>query len=136
MGTGPSNALARSSPFYDTSLLSRQSGCLYDGHGCIFYPVCTFCISAIPASSQLCWKHIVPDTVWIANISHCLDNGHYCSAMQIRHISKSCLCICCSIEWWSHFVQFISAMIDAKKKGAVSWRDRKYTITKNQNPVS
>jgi chlorobactene glucosyltransferase len=31
---------------------------------------------------------------------------------------------------------FISAIVDAKKKGAVSWRDRKYTITKNQNPVS
>src|SRR5688572_1353570 len=31
---------------------------------------------------------------------------------------------------------FISAIVDAKKKGAVSWRDRKYTITKNQNPIS
>jgi chlorobactene glucosyltransferase len=31
---------------------------------------------------------------------------------------------------------FISAIADAKKKGAVSWRDRKYTITKNQNPLA
>jgi chlorobactene glucosyltransferase len=31
---------------------------------------------------------------------------------------------------------FISAIVDAKKKGAVSWRDRKYTITKNQNPLA
>ena len=31
---------------------------------------------------------------------------------------------------------FISAIVDAKKKGAVSWRDRKYIITKNQNPIS
>ncbi len=31
---------------------------------------------------------------------------------------------------------FISAIVDAKKKGVVSWRDRKYIITKNQNPVS
>ena len=30
---------------------------------------------------------------------------------------------------------FISAIVDANKKGAVSWRDRKYTITKNQNPL-
>ncbi len=30
---------------------------------------------------------------------------------------------------------FISAIVDASKKGAVSWRDRKYTITKNQNPL-
>jgi chlorobactene glucosyltransferase len=33
-------------------------------------------------------------------------------------------------------LSFISAIVDAKKKGAVSWRDRNYTITKNQNPVS
>ena len=39
---------------YDTCLLPRQSGCLYDGHGGILYPLCTFCISAIPANSQLC----------------------------------------------------------------------------------
>ena len=31
---------------------------------------------------------------------------------------------------------FMSAIADAKKKGAVSWRDRKYTITKNQNPLA
>jgi chlorobactene glucosyltransferase len=31
---------------------------------------------------------------------------------------------------------FISAIADAKKNGAVSWRDRKYTITKNQNPLA
>jgi chlorobactene glucosyltransferase len=31
---------------------------------------------------------------------------------------------------------FLSAIADAKKKGAVSWRDRKYTITKNQNPLA
>ena len=30
---------------------------------------------------------------------------------------------------------FITAIVDANKKGAVSWRDRKYTITKNQNPL-
>ncbi|HEX2107606.1 MAG TPA: glycosyltransferase [Nitrososphaera sp.] len=30
---------------------------------------------------------------------------------------------------------FLSAIVDAKKKGAVSWRDRNYTITKNQNPL-
>ena len=30
---------------------------------------------------------------------------------------------------------FISAIVDANKKGAVSWRDRKYTITKSQNPL-
>jgi chlorobactene glucosyltransferase len=30
---------------------------------------------------------------------------------------------------------FLSAIADAKNKGAVSWRDRKYTITKNQNPL-
>ena len=30
---------------------------------------------------------------------------------------------------------FISAIVDANKKGAVSWRGRKYTITKNQNPL-
>jgi chlorobactene glucosyltransferase len=31
---------------------------------------------------------------------------------------------------------FISAIVDARKKGAVSWRDRKYTITRNQNPLA
>jgi chlorobactene glucosyltransferase len=30
---------------------------------------------------------------------------------------------------------FMSAIVDANKKGAVSWRDRNYTITKNQNPL-
>jgi chlorobactene glucosyltransferase len=30
---------------------------------------------------------------------------------------------------------FISAIVDANKKGAVSWRGRQYTITKNQNPL-
>ena len=30
---------------------------------------------------------------------------------------------------------FMSAIVDAKKKGAVSWRDRKYTISNNQNPI-
>jgi chlorobactene glucosyltransferase len=30
---------------------------------------------------------------------------------------------------------FISAIVDANKKGAVSWRGRKYTITKKQNPL-
>jgi chlorobactene glucosyltransferase len=30
---------------------------------------------------------------------------------------------------------FLSAIVDANKKGAVSWRDRNYTITKNQNPL-
>ncbi|HEX2169661.1 MAG TPA: glycosyltransferase [Nitrososphaera sp.] len=30
---------------------------------------------------------------------------------------------------------FISAIVDANKNGAVSWRGRKYTITKNQNPL-
>jgi chlorobactene glucosyltransferase len=33
-------------------------------------------------------------------------------------------------------LSFISAIADAKKKGAVSWRDRKYVINKTQNPVS
>jgi chlorobactene glucosyltransferase len=31
---------------------------------------------------------------------------------------------------------FMSAIVDANKKGAVNWRDRKYTITKNQNPLA
>ena len=31
---------------------------------------------------------------------------------------------------------FLSAIVDAKNRGAVSWRDRKYTITKNQNPLA
>ncbi|MDP9015754.1 MAG: glycosyltransferase, partial [Thermoproteota archaeon] len=30
---------------------------------------------------------------------------------------------------------FMFAIVDAKNKGAVSWRDRKYTITKKQNPL-
>jgi hypothetical protein len=30
----------------------------------------------------------------------------------------------------------MSAIADAKKKGAVSWRGRKYIISKTQNPVS
>jgi len=30
---------------------------------------------------------------------------------------------------------FMSAIVDAKNKGAVSWRDRKYTIAKKQNPL-
>jgi chlorobactene glucosyltransferase len=33
-------------------------------------------------------------------------------------------------------LSFLSAIVDAKNKGAVSWRDRKYTITKNQNPLA
>ena len=33
-------------------------------------------------------------------------------------------------------LSFVSAIADAKKKGAVSWRDRKYIINKTQNPVS
>jgi glycosyltransferase involved in cell wall biosynthesis len=33
-------------------------------------------------------------------------------------------------------LSFMSAIADAKKKGAVSWRDRKYVISKTQNPVS
>ncbi|HET6809356.1 MAG TPA: glycosyltransferase [Nitrososphaera sp.] len=31
---------------------------------------------------------------------------------------------------------FMSAIADAKKKGVVSWRDRKYIISKTQNPLS
>src|ERR687894_142929 len=31
---------------------------------------------------------------------------------------------------------FLSAIVDAKNKGAVSWRDRKYTITRNQKPLA
>ena len=31
---------------------------------------------------------------------------------------------------------FMSAIADAKKKGVVSWRDRKYIIRKTQNPLS
>jgi chlorobactene glucosyltransferase len=33
-------------------------------------------------------------------------------------------------------LSFMSAIVDAKKKGAVSWRDRKYIISNTQNPVS
>jgi chlorobactene glucosyltransferase len=32
-------------------------------------------------------------------------------------------------------LSFLSAIADAKKKGAVSWRDRKYIINKTQNPI-
>jgi chlorobactene glucosyltransferase len=32
-------------------------------------------------------------------------------------------------------LSFMSAIADAKKKGAISWRDRKYIISKTQNPV-
>jgi hypothetical protein len=30
---------------------------------------------------------------------------------------------------------FISAIADARKKGAVNWRDRQYTISRNQHPI-
>jgi hypothetical protein len=30
---------------------------------------------------------------------------------------------------------FISSLVDAKKIGAVNWRDRLYTIRKNQHPL-
>jgi hypothetical protein len=30
---------------------------------------------------------------------------------------------------------FLSAIVDAKKKGAVSWRGRQYTISENQHPI-
>ncbi|MDQ3806775.1 MAG: glycosyltransferase [Thermoproteota archaeon] len=33
-------------------------------------------------------------------------------------------------------LSFMSAIVDAKKKGAVSWRDRKYIISNTQNPIS
>jgi cellulose synthase/poly-beta-1,6-N-acetylglucosamine synthase-like glycosyltransferase len=33
-------------------------------------------------------------------------------------------------------LSFMSAIADAKKKGAVSWRDRKYIISNTQNPIS
>ena len=33
-------------------------------------------------------------------------------------------------------LSFMSAIADAKKQGAVSWRDRKYIISNTQNPVS
>lgn len=33
-------------------------------------------------------------------------------------------------------LSFMSAIADAKKKGAVSWRDRKYVISNTQNPIS
>ncbi len=33
-------------------------------------------------------------------------------------------------------LSFLSAIADAKKKGAVSWRDRKYIINNTQNPIS
>jgi hypothetical protein len=31
---------------------------------------------------------------------------------------------------------FLSAIVDARKKGAVSWRDRQYTVSESQHPVS
>jgi len=31
---------------------------------------------------------------------------------------------------------FISAIVDAKKKDAVSWRDRNYTVNRSQNPIA
>jgi uncharacterized membrane protein len=31
---------------------------------------------------------------------------------------------------------FITAIIDARKKGAVTWRGRKYTISEKQHPLS
>jgi len=31
---------------------------------------------------------------------------------------------------------FISSIIDAKKRGAISWRDRKYTIDGDQHPFN
>jgi hypothetical protein len=31
---------------------------------------------------------------------------------------------------------FLSAIADARKKGAVSWRDRQYTVSESQHPVS
>jgi glycosyltransferase involved in cell wall biosynthesis len=30
---------------------------------------------------------------------------------------------------------FLSAIVDARKKGAVSWRDRQYTVSENQHPI-
>ncbi|MDQ3872777.1 MAG: glycosyltransferase [Thermoproteota archaeon] len=30
---------------------------------------------------------------------------------------------------------FMSAIVDARKKGAVNWRDRQYTITRDQHPI-
>ena len=30
---------------------------------------------------------------------------------------------------------FLSAIADARKKGSVSWRDRQYTVSKNQHPI-
>jgi hypothetical protein len=32
-------------------------------------------------------------------------------------------------------VSFISSILDAKKMGAVNWRDRKYTVNENQHPL-
>jgi hypothetical protein len=31
---------------------------------------------------------------------------------------------------------FLSAIADARKKGAVSWRDRQYTVSESQHPIS
>jgi hypothetical protein len=33
-------------------------------------------------------------------------------------------------------VGFLSAIADAKKKDAVSWRGRQYTVSENQHPIS
>jgi hypothetical protein len=33
-------------------------------------------------------------------------------------------------------LSFMSAIADAKKKGAVIWRDRQYTISGNQHPIN
>jgi hypothetical protein len=30
---------------------------------------------------------------------------------------------------------FISSILDAKKKGAINWRDRQYTINEYQHPL-
>jgi len=32
-------------------------------------------------------------------------------------------------------LSFISSIIDAKKIGAVNWRNRQYTVKENQNPL-
>ena len=32
-------------------------------------------------------------------------------------------------------LSFISSILDAKKVGAVSWRDRKYTVNEDQHPL-
>lgn len=30
---------------------------------------------------------------------------------------------------------FLSAIVDARKKGAINWRDRRYTVSENQHPI-